>query len=111
MSSGSFSVDAPHICGELIHVEIKWWSHPGSYWEPPDGGEERVYTERCPKCGVDLTYDDIFDKTVDKLAESRYMDSERDNEPDFDFEDDLDAGTFSGSDLEPDGYERQEGDA
>lgn len=79
MSGGTFFIDAPHICGEEIHVRVDWSYFPGSYNHPPDGDEEwtyenavtaegEKYKSRCPKCGIDLAFDDIFMRTVEQMA-------------------------------------------
>lgn len=101
MSSGSFSVDAPHICGETIRVEIRWAEDPGvrTYPNgdpgyPPSWDEEWIYTHermdydiaRCPKCGVDLELDSIFQNTVVDLAKDKY-DDPADDLPDYEPED------------------------
>jgi hypothetical protein len=84
MRGGRFSLDAPHICGELIHVEIKWSYSPGFFMEPPDGDEDWDYEERCPKCGISLVDDDLFEATINRIAEPLYEESEADEPDDFD---------------------------
>ena len=88
MSHGRYTVDAPHICGEVISVEIEWWYHNGSYDEPPDGDETWNCPDNCPKCGVSIGHDDIFHATVKTLQEARTDYGEDDgrdeDEPDFD---------------------------
>ena len=89
MSHGRYTMQAPHICGEVITFDIEWWYHNGSYDEPPDGDEEwKDCPNRCPKCGVDLGHDDLFHATVKSLQEDRTDydedDGGRDYEPDDD---------------------------
>lgn len=97
MSSGSFTVTAPHICGELIGVEVAWSYRPGVHTlrngdpgYPDEWDEEWSYQCKgscCPKCGVDLDADTIFYATVQAIAnrEQRY-DDPGDDRPDFDAE-------------------------
>lgn len=72
MTRGSFSVTAPHICGAEIAVQISWQSWPGTRLDPPEYDEGWSYPEcegdHCPKCGVRLDWDDIFQATVQTRA-------------------------------------------
>lgn len=77
MSSGAYSLEVPHICGEAITVEVKWWYHSGSWDEPPDGDTEWSHADRCPKCGVDLNLDTLFQNTIEQ------MDAEQDDRGEY----------------------------
>jgi hypothetical protein len=74
MSSGEYTVEVRHFCGYLINVTIKWWYDSGTFENPPDGETEYTYgaehfdehITKCPKCGVDLDHDDIFQGAVEK---------------------------------------------
>jgi hypothetical protein len=70
-SRGSFKVEAPHICGQMIEVTVKWSSDSGGYWTPPDSDEEWEYPDKC-ECGVDLRHDSLFQSLVEKLVEHVY---------------------------------------
>ncbi len=128
MPKGTITFDAPHICGEWIHVEVHWSLYHGVHTlpngdpgYPDDYDEDHVYTHeskdydisKCPKCGVDLFQDDIFQATVKTLADKNYV-GEEDYDPEFDgpdYERDYEPEPMgSWDDYEPDGYERQEGD-
>lgn len=87
MSGGRFELDAPHICGEIIHVVISWSSYPGNYENPPEYDEDWDHVERCPKCNVDLGWDDLFQKTVQEIAKHTDPGEDMQDGPDFDYED------------------------
>lgn len=70
MSKGQITLEVPHICGEIISVEIAWWSSRGTYFDPPEYDEQWAHPERCPKCGIDLNWDTIFQDTIEQLKQS-----------------------------------------
>jgi hypothetical protein len=67
VSHGAFHLDVPHICGELIPVEVAWDYYPGSYMNPPENEVHVEYPDHCYKCGIDLNHDTIFQATVDRM--------------------------------------------
>lgn len=86
MSHGRCTVEAPHICGEVITVEIDWWASGYSYWNPPDYDEQWQHDPCCPKCKVDLDYDTIFQATVEALKKDAPCDEDPE-EPDYEPDD------------------------
>lgn len=91
MSRGSFKVEAPHICGQMIEVTINWTHDSGTYWEPPSDDEDWDCPENCPTCGILLEHDILFLALVEKLAQHVYEHG--------------DTGEVSPYDLEPPGKE------
>jgi hypothetical protein len=103
MTRGVIHLDAPHICGQLIHVEINWIydpgvhtfrngdpGYPGTYeaentYYTDETQEESIY--KCPKCGIDLQDDTIFEKTIETLSQKYQLDDPEyyfDDEPEYD---------------------------
>jgi hypothetical protein len=103
MSRGTYLFDAPHFCGQTIHVEIAWSYDPGvrtfsngdpgyppSYdeeqtWWTDELREESIYL--CPKCGIDLQDDTIFEATVRTLADKQAaIEEEQEREAEEEYE-------------------------
>lgn len=75
MSSGSFDMDVPHICGEIIQVTVHWSYRHGVHTlrngdpgYPDEYDEEWEHEDKCPKCGISLNHDEIFFKTIESMA-------------------------------------------
>lgn len=105
MSGGAFTITVPHICGHEVGVHVSWSYYPGrAYMRNGDPGypdeydENRTYldtagkqTTTCPKCGIDLDYDDLFQSSINtqiKETPRLYDDSEYYPGDEFDYEPD-----------------------
>lgn len=93
---GIVNVEVNHFCGKRLTVVIHWSFSPGKrYLRNGDPGYPDEWDEEwqvfdtagrtvkdvqcCPKCGVDLDYDDLFHATVKRTAEGQYQTEDEDD--------------------------------
>lgn len=69
MSRGSYVVLVPHICGQLVEVAVYWSHYPATRETPSDDYAEVDHADKCPKCGIDLFCDDLFQRNIDMAPE------------------------------------------
>ena len=122
---GVLTVEVRHFCGHRLTVQINWMFSPGKMYlsngDPgyPDdwdeewqvyntAGRQVVQVQNCPKCNVDLDYDELFIANVKKAAEGQYDTTDEAVEEDWpereDFERDYEepVGDYSDWERDPD---------